>query len=79
MLEKKYIREDSRNLAEEFWIITSVIESSSFTIIIIMGSVGKDYPQELPLRGKTGAAAFGSSMKKDFMLDPEWRNMNHGM
>ncbi|EKJ77845.1 hypothetical protein FPSE_01938 [Fusarium pseudograminearum CS3096] len=43
-----------------------------------MGSVGKDYPQELPLRGKTGAAVFGSSMKKDFMLDPEWRNMNHG-
>jgi hypothetical protein len=49
------------------------------TIIIIMGSIGKDLPQELPLRGKTDATTvFGSSMKKNFMLDPEWRNMNHG-
>jgi hypothetical protein len=45
-----------------------------------MGSIGKDLPQELPLRGKTDATTvFGSSMKKNFMLDPEWRNMNHGM
>lgn len=43
-----------------------------------MGSVGKDYSQELSVRGKAGTSVFGSSMKKDFMLDPEWRNMNHG-
>ncbi|KAJ4002601.1 hypothetical protein NW752_001116 [Fusarium irregulare] len=39
-----------------------------------MGSIGKT---ELPVRGKC-ASAMGSMAKKDFMFDPEWRNMNHG-
>ncbi|KAF5019592.1 hypothetical protein F66182_8402 [Fusarium sp. NRRL 66182] len=43
-----------------------------------MGSIGKGSSQELPVRGKTDASIFGSSMKKDFLLDPEWRNLNHG-
>ena len=40
-----------------------------------MGSIGKT---ELPVRGKS-ASVLGSIAKKDFMFDPEWRNMNHGM
>jgi hypothetical protein len=58
---------------EEFGSSHQFVKSSYF-IIIIMGSISK----ELPVRGKTGTSVFGSSMKKDFMLDPEWRNMNHG-
>lgn len=46
---------------------------------IIMGSVGQSFSQELPVRGKTDASVFGSSMKKEFMFDQEWRNLNHGM
>ncbi|KAF4985295.1 hypothetical protein FDECE_16668 [Fusarium decemcellulare] len=38
-----------------------------------MGSVGE---HELPLRGKK--AVFGHAMKDEFLLDPEWRNLNHG-
>jgi hypothetical protein len=44
-----------------------------------MGSVGQGFSQELPVRGKTDTSVFGSSMKKEFMFDPEWRNLNHGM
>ncbi|WZH43294.1 pyridoxal phosphate-dependent transferase [Fusarium acuminatum] len=43
-----------------------------------MGSVGQSFSQELPVRGKTDASVFGSSMNKEFMFDPEWRNLNHG-
>lgn len=43
-----------------------------------MGSIGQGSSQELPLRGKPEGAVFGSAMKKDFLFDPEWRNLNHG-
>ncbi|KAF4966256.1 hypothetical protein FSARC_6055 [Fusarium sarcochroum] len=44
-----------------------------------MGSIGQGSSQELPVRGKTDASVFGSSIKKDFLLDPEWRNLNHAI
>ncbi|KAF5678332.1 isopenicillin N epimerase [Fusarium heterosporum] len=43
-----------------------------------MGSVDQGVSQELPVRGKIDVPAFGGSMKKEFMFDPEWRNLNHG-
>ncbi|KAF7543726.1 hypothetical protein G7Z17_g10509 [Cylindrodendrum hubeiense] len=43
-----------------------------------MGSIGQGSSQELPVRGKPEASVFGSAMRKDFLFDPEWRNLNHG-
>ncbi|KAH7171310.1 pyridoxal phosphate-dependent transferase [Dactylonectria macrodidyma] len=44
-----------------------------------MGSIGQGTSQELPLRGKPETAAvFGDALKKEFLFDPEWRNLNHG-
>ncbi|KAF4341335.1 isopenicillin N epimerase [Fusarium beomiforme] len=42
-----------------------------------MGSIGQGSSQQLPVRGKTDASVFGSAIKKEFMFDPEWRNLNH--
>ncbi|KAL6412098.1 hypothetical protein AUP68_04480 [Ilyonectria robusta] len=43
-----------------------------------MGSIGQGSSQELPLRAKPQGDVFGSAIKKDFLFDPEWRNLNHG-
>ncbi|WJG35369.1 pyridoxal phosphate-dependent transferase [Fusarium oxysporum Fo47] len=42
-----------------------------------MGSIGQ-VSSQLPVRGKTNTSVFGSAIKKEFMFDPEWRNLNHG-
>jgi hercynylcysteine S-oxide lyase len=44
-----------------------------------MGSIGQGSSQQLPVRGKTNTSVFGSAIKKEFLFDPEWRNLNHGM
>ncbi|RBA10028.1 Hercynylcysteine sulfoxide lyase [Fusarium proliferatum] len=43
-----------------------------------MGSIGQGSSQQLPVRGKTNTSVFGSAIKKEFLFDPEWRNLNHG-
>ncbi|KPM38282.1 hypothetical protein AK830_g8288 [Neonectria ditissima] len=43
-----------------------------------MGSVGDNSTTELPVRGKPAASVFGSEMNKQFLFDPEWKNLNHG-
>ncbi|KAF5617975.1 isopenicillin N epimerase [Fusarium tjaetaba] len=43
-----------------------------------MGSIGQGSSHQLPVRGKTNTSVFGSAIQKEFMFDPEWRNLNHG-
>ncbi|KAK7420450.1 hypothetical protein QQZ08_010437 [Neonectria magnoliae] len=43
-----------------------------------MGSIGNNSSKELPVRGKPAASVFGSEMRKEFLFDPDWKNLNHG-